>query len=251
MKTWKLALADGLSSAFALLGPLRSDPGCRVLMYHALGEEVPDDRQAQYSLAPNTFLRQMNSLANTQRSAVFALDDGVRLGSGIAITFDDGYRDTLTVAAPILAKLGFASTVFVTPGFVRSGDKRYLAPFELRELAAMPGVSIGAHGDSHCRLTECSDTELVRELTKSRTWLEDLLSMPVTTMSYPHGAVDGRVRDAAADAGYHLAACSRFGAQGRNLDPLLIPRTDIWAQDDSARFLAKVAGSWDWMGWRT
>jgi peptidoglycan/xylan/chitin deacetylase (PgdA/CDA1 family) len=249
MKAWKLALADGISTMFGLLGPLRGNRGCRVLMYHALGAEVPGDRQAQYSMSVDRFRVHMGSLAGSPNLPVLGLGEGVRAGSGVVITFDDGYRDTLTVAVPILTELAFPFTVFVTPGFTRSGDKRYLSAPELRELAMVPGVSIGAHGDSHCRLTECDDACLARELTESRAWLEDVLSRPVTTMSYPHGAVDQRVRAAAAAAGYELAACSRFGAHGSDGDPLLIARTDIWAQDDSARLLAKTAGAWDWMGW--
>jgi len=250
MKVWKLALADGISAMFGLLGPLRGNPGCRVLMYHALGAEVPGDRQAQYSLTADRFRQHMICLAELAGRPVLGLDDGVRAGFGVAITFDDGYRDALTVAAPLLAELAFPFTVFVTPGFTRSGDKRYLSPPELRELATVPGVSIGAHGNSHCRLTECDDADLARELTESRIWLEDVLARPVTTMSYPHGAVDGRVRAATAAAGYEFAACSRFGAHGSDGDPLRIARTDVWAQDDSARLLAKTAGAWDWMGWR-
>jgi peptidoglycan/xylan/chitin deacetylase (PgdA/CDA1 family) len=250
MKAWKLALADGVSAMFGLLGPLRGNPGCRVLMYHALGAQVPGDRQAQYSMAADRFRQHMRCLAGSPACPVFGLGEGIKAGSGVAITFDDGYRDTLEVAAPLLAELAFPFTVFVTPGFTRSGDKRYLGVPELRELATVPGASIGAHGNSHCRLTECNDADLSRELSESRAWLEEVLARPVTTMSYPHGAVDQRVRAAAAAAGYELAACSRFGAQRRGGDPLLIARTDIWAQDDRARLLAKTAGAWDWMGWR-
>lgn len=250
MKAWKLALGDGVSTMFRLLRPLRRNLGCRVLMYHALGAEVPGDRQAQYSMAADRFRQHMHCLAETPGRPILGLGEGVTAGSGVAITFDDGYRDTLTVAAPLLAELAFPFTVFVAPGFTRSGALRYLSVPELRELATVPGASIGAHGNSHCRLTECDDTELARELTESRAWLEDVLGRSVTTMSYPHGAVDGRVRAAAAAAGYEFAACSRFGAQRGGGDPLLIARTDIWAQDDRARLLAKTSGAWDWMGWR-
>lgn len=251
MKAWKLALADRFSSIYGLLGPLRGNPGCRILMYHALGGEVPGDRQAQYSMTAERFRQHITSLATSPGRQVLALDAGVRAGSGVVVTFDDGYRDTLTVAAPMLAERAFPFTVFVTPGFTRSGDKRYLSVPELRELATMPGASIGAHGNSHCRLTECNDVQLAGELAESRAWLEDVLARPIATMSYPHGAVDERVRAAVAAAGYEFAACSRFGAHRSDGDPLLISRTDVWAQDDRARFLAKTAGAWDWMGWRT
>lgn len=251
MMPWKAVIADGISTAFGLVRPLRGNPGCRVLMYHAVGSDVPDDSQGRYSIEPDRFRDHMRCLAASFGKAVVGLDDGLVAGAGVVVTFDDGYRDTLTVAAPILVELGFPFTVFVTPGFSRSGDGRYLSPAALGELAALPGVTIGAHGDTHCRLTGCDDADLARELAGSRAWLEDRLSRPVTTMSYPHGAVDGRVRAAAAAAGYEFAACSRFGAHRRGADPLLIARTDIWAQDNTARFTAKASGAWDWMGWRT
>jgi peptidoglycan/xylan/chitin deacetylase (PgdA/CDA1 family) len=249
MKAWKLAAADSVSAVFRLLAPLRGNPGCRVLMYHAVGSEVSGDRQGQYRIDAGRFRDHMHCLAESGRQPVAHLGDGIGAGAGLAITFDDGYLDTLTVAAPIMVDLGFPFTVFVTPDFVRSGEGRYLSPTALRDLAAQQGVTIGAHGNSHRRLTECGDAELTHELAGSRAWLEDALSRPVTTMSYPHGAVDDRVRAATAAAGYMLAACSRFGAHRQNDDRLLIARTDIWAQDDTTRLMAKVSGAWDWMGW--
>lgn len=251
MKAWKAALGGGVSAAFGLLQPWRGDAGCRVLMYHAIGSAVPEDAAGLYSMSPQRFREQMHWLAKQHAPAVTGLDQAVAAGSGIAITFDDGYGDLLTAAAPILVGCGFPFTVFVTPGFVSDPSGLYLTPADLRTLAALPGVTIGAHGNSHRRLTECSDAELIAELAGSRAWLEDAVAKPVTSMSYPHGAVDIRVRDAAAAAGYELAACSRFGAHRRDGDRLCVARTDIWAQDDARRFAAKVAGAWDWMKWLT
>ncbi len=36
----------------------------------------------------------------------------------VAITLDDGYRDTLTIAAPMLQRLGLPATVFLVPGIL-------------------------------------------------------------------------------------------------------------------------------------
>ena len=130
-----------------------------------------------------------------------------------------------------------------------SGDSRYLSIGGLKELARLPRVTIGAHGYSHRPLVECTDSELNSELSNSKAWLEEAIGSEVQVMSYPHGAVDARVRAAAADAGFKVAATSKFGAFKNTSDPLLIPRIDIWAQDPIERFRAKTLGRWDWMGW--
>jgi peptidoglycan/xylan/chitin deacetylase (PgdA/CDA1 family) len=247
MSGWKDVIAGSLCGAFRLTRGTRTTAAARVLMYHAVGTPIPDDAQGRYTITPERFRSHMDALVQNKVPVVdfpCAADQPQQ----IAITFDDGYRDTLEVAAPLMVERKLPFCVFVTPGFVRSGNGIYLSESGLRELAALPGAMIGAHGDSHCRLTECDDAKLKAELRDSRAWLEDVLGRAVTTMSYPHGAVDRRVRDAAAEAGYVFAACSVFGARRAGDDPLAIARTDIWASDDAAVLEAKLAGDWDWLG---
>ncbi len=251
MNAFKARLGDGISAAFALLAPLRQAAGCRVLMYHAVGGEVVGDTRRLYSIAPDRFADHVRCLADTFSALMIALEAGIAEGNGLGISFDDGYRDNLMIAAPLLVAAQLPFTIFVTPDFIASGRPQYLSQPELKELAALPGVSIGAHGRSHRRLTQCSDAELADELSGSKAWIEDLLGRPVTVMSYPHGAVDARVRAAAKAAGYRLAACSRFGAYHKGDDPFCVARTDVWAEDSTARLLAKARGHWDWLGWRT
>ena len=251
MNSLKALIAAGACSAFRLTRPLRSGRGFRVLMYHSVGADVIDDVQGLYNISPGLFRAHMEALASSHKARLASLENMDAQAGGIAVTFDDGYRNTLEVAAPVLSGLGIPFTAFVAPGFVSSGDSLYLSPAGLVELANVPGAIIGAHGYSHRRLTECDDAALASELAGSRAWLEDLLARPVTSMSYPHGAADERVRDAAARAGFRIAACSRFGSHIRGEDPLMVARTDVWAQDTESRFLDKLAGDWDWLGWRT
>lgn len=53
--------------------------------------------------------------------AVRRLTDGSLPPAAAAITFDDGYRDNLEVAAPILKHHGLPATLFVASGFIDGG----------------------------------------------------------------------------------------------------------------------------------
>jgi peptidoglycan/xylan/chitin deacetylase (PgdA/CDA1 family) len=53
--------------------------------------------------------------------AVRALREGTLPSRALSITFDDGYADNLTVAAPILRRHGMSATVFVASGYLDGG----------------------------------------------------------------------------------------------------------------------------------
>jgi len=172
-------------------------------------------------------------------------------GLEVAVTFDDGYKDNLYTAAPVLLKHRIPFTVFVTSSFVQRGQPEYLTESELKDLAALPGVAVGSHGATHARLAECDDRTLWRELVESRQYLEDVIGRPITAMSYPHGSASLRVRDAVKRAGYSLGACSRFDINRSGRDPLLLCRTEIVCADSERIFLQKLRGAWDWYRWRS
>ncbi len=235
----------------ALSGTCRAPQnGLRILMYHAVGGQADNDARGYYSITAERFARHMEILSQTAGVAVSPITQSAwEAGSAkVAITFDDGYRDNLRVAAPILLNYGMPFTVYVATRFVRERHPDFLSPEEVRELAALPGATIGAHGDTHVPLAGCEDSALAHELADSRAYLEDLTGCAVTTMSYPHGSVDRRVRDAVEVAGYDHAGCSHIGINRSPCDPLLLSRTTIFAQDDEHSFSRKLNGCWDWYG---
>lgn len=224
--------------------------GLRALLYHAVGSRLPEDPYGT-SLSAEMFAEHMAAIA-ARRGAWEPVPFG-RPAAGrrqLAITFDDGYRDTLTAAAPLLVRLGLPFAVFVTAGHVRAPSSLYLSPAELKELAALPGVLIGAHGDAHRPLDALGEEALRRELSESRKYLEDILGRAVTALSYPHGGVNRRVRDAAEEAGYVLGGTSRYGLNGPDRDPLLLCRTEVTAWDDREDVALKLDGHWDWFALR-
>ena len=247
--------ARTLADLNGLLRPGRIRPGFRVLLYHAVGTPLLYDTYGM-GISPRLFERHIKTLVThpyltpVSFAAAELTPPPTTPPAQVAVTFDDGYKDNLQVAAPILLRYGIPFTVFVTSSYIQSGSPDYMTPRELQALAALPGVTIGAHGVTHARLTECRDKTLRHELLASRCYLEDVTGQPVTTLAYPHGATNRRVCEAAREAGYTHGGCSRFDINGPDRDPLLLCRCEIWASDSMRVFRQKLRGDWDWYRWR-
>jgi len=250
---WKRIVARTISEVSAWRKETRGfRPGFRILLYHAVGTRLNYDPYG-ISIQPDLFERYITILAEARWLRVVDLLGGQNRNSRlqVAVTFDDGYKDNLTVAAPILLKHKIPFAVFVTSSFVQGGSSLYLDRAELLELAALPGVTIGSHGATHLPLAKCDDKALWQELDGSRRSLEDMLGKSVTVVAYPHGSVNRRVRDVARRAGYTLGVCSRFDINGNSRDPLLLCRTEVVAADSERIFRQKLEGAWDWRRWRS
>lgn len=225
--------------------------GARILLYHAVGTPLEKDTYG-ISIDPSNFSRHLQTLADDPALDVVPFSEMSPTSdrTNVVLTFDDGYLDTLRTAAPILLDFGIPFTVFVTSGFLDRGHPEYLTVDDLRELATQNGVTIGSHGVTHSLLTKCDADQLRNELVGSRERLEEIIGVPVRSISYPHGDVDERVRTAAIAAGYSSGMCSRFDINRPGRDPMLLCRCEIVADDDLKIFRQKVHGAWDWYRWR-
>ena len=72
----------------------------------------------------------------------------------VVLTFDDGYKDNLTVALPVLKKYGARATIFVNPAYVSpqsdaEGDWGFMTWDEVGEAAASGVFDIQAHTMTH------------------------------------------------------------------------------------------------------
>ena len=223
----------------------------RVLMYHSVvnDADLASQKSDIYSISETYFSSHVDFLAQNYNSAdrkIVSLEDS--FSSGVSITFDDGYKDTLTIAAQLLCKNNLPFHVFVTPANVISGDNKYLSEAELVTLSKLPGATIGAHGFSHQHLNNLQAAEINEELKSSKEWLENLTQTNISTMSYPHGAFNSQVQEIAASVGYLYAATSSWGCYQVGVKPLEIPRIDIWNLDNETALRQKLNGQWDWIG---
>jgi peptidoglycan/xylan/chitin deacetylase (PgdA/CDA1 family) len=191
-----------------------------ILMYHRIGSSSARTPMMTRALTVPTavFGAQMRWLerngfrAITQAQLFDALEHGTQLPARpVMITFDDGYRDVLWNAAPILARLHLPATAYVITGRVSGPDSSFLTWPDLRALERHR-IMIGSHTVDHLELTGLSDAAALQELTASRRALEAHLHHPVQWFSYPAGRNSPHVRALVAKAGYVLAVTTNRGA---------------------------------------
>jgi peptidoglycan/xylan/chitin deacetylase (PgdA/CDA1 family) len=103
----------------------------------------------------------------------------------VALTFDDGYREQLSIAR-YLAKRGIKATFFVITGLREFMGRRLLRPSEIKEIASM-GHEIGSHTVTHIDMVRAPEDVLRRELVESKKYLSELLNNEVTSFAYPYG----------------------------------------------------------------
>ena len=206
------AVAGGLihwSGAGRVYEAARRPTGAIVLMYHSISDGSADAHVDPANRLPlAAFERQMAFLAEHRKVlSLSALVDQVSRGESppagsVCITFDDGYLDNLTVAAPVLAKYSFPATLYLATGYVQrsepqwadvlhslwlrrtvhrlnlpelglpSGDLSFAAP----AAAARKLLHRGLLGAEHVQRTQCL-TEIERQLKPAGT-------MPRLTMNW-------------------------------------------------------------------
>jgi peptidoglycan/xylan/chitin deacetylase (PgdA/CDA1 family) len=235
----------------------------RVLMYHKVND-FPNNRM---SMPTGLFDEQMAQLGELGYTVV-DLDAVVAHYTerrplperAVLITFDDGYRDNLLNAAPVLRKHGYPAVQFVPIAYVgdrlplpheeRSAAHGLLNPTvdwdEIAELENL-GVRIESHGIAHRPLADLELDEAAREITISKLRLEEKLGRPVRAFSYVKGS-EAHYKQVhvslVRQAGYDVAFTAVSGANSPSSDPLQLRRYNVEPYS-SRTFELVLAGACD------
>ncbi|RBY74861.1 polysaccharide deacetylase family protein [Blastococcus sp. TF02-09] len=216
-------------------------------MYHSVSPATTPDPNL-LRVHPDRLHAQLRALTRmglrgvSLRELVRARDrgEGARL---VALTFDDGYRDFLEHAVPVLDRHGMTGTVYVVTGRLggeNEWDEGPRLPLmnadEVRAVAAA-GHEVGSHSTSHAHLAGLDPAALREEVTGSRLALEEVLGGPVDGFCYPYGDFDEAAARAARDAGYDHACVTRDYSVA---DRFTIPRFYVGQQDTGPRLAAKL-----------
>jgi peptidoglycan/xylan/chitin deacetylase (PgdA/CDA1 family) len=204
--------------AVTLVTPARLQQGVWVpiLLYHYVRVAPPSDRVGvNLSVTPPTFAKQMHYLRDHGFTTMTMrqLDDALLQHRPLpprplVLTFDDGYRDFYTAAAPVMRELGITATEYIPTELV--GRPNYMTWAQIQELDAQ-GFEMGAHSEFHVDLTHLSQARLQLEIEGCKAQLESHLGHPVVDFAYPYGKFDPVVEAEVRSVGFWSATTTVQG----------------------------------------
>jgi peptidoglycan/xylan/chitin deacetylase (PgdA/CDA1 family) len=191
-----------------------------ILMYHSIADDDEIGVHPYYrtSTSPQVFAQHMGYLHDqgyktiNLADAVGLLQNNPSTRKCAVITFDDGYGDFYKHAFPILNHHGFTATVFLPTDYIGSARMRFnkrecLTWAEVRELREH-GIRFGSHTVTHPQLRTLDDNGINRELSESKSTIEDKLGGSVDSFSYPYAFPEGsnsftqKLRNTLVNCGY-------------------------------------------------
>ncbi|HYM13347.1 MAG TPA: polysaccharide deacetylase family protein [Bryobacterales bacterium] len=203
-----------------------------ILTYHSL-----DDSGSVISVRPELFARQMEALAAAGLRVVPLAELRSAPAPAVALTFDDGFQNFATVAAPVLARHGFPATVFLVTDYCggwndwpsqRAGIPRLplLSWPQIADLSRA-GIEFGAHTATHPDLAKLDEAAAREEILSSKRRVEDSAGRPAQSFAYPYGSMNEPARRLVAE--HFTAGCSaRLGWVTEASPPEALERLDVY-----------------------
>jgi peptidoglycan/xylan/chitin deacetylase (PgdA/CDA1 family) len=180
------------------------------LNYHDFsGTKITTYRESKYTVDFRQFIKQLDLLSNYENvELIKILLQQEHTLFNYSLTFDDGYKSCLYIAEE-LAKRSVKGTFFIIRDRTISNNK-YLSTSDLKELDLL-GMEVGSHTCTHKHMNRLENLELKLELRDSKNFIEDVLSKPVYSISFPGGHCGQREFEAAKNEGYLLYRTSFVG----------------------------------------
>jgi len=225
-----------------------------ILMYHSIQSMPKSTIMRSLHVPPRRFWIQMWLLdmlgykGLSMRELIPYLK-GEKIGKVVGITFDDGYKNNLINAAPILKKFNFSATCYLVShriGTSNSWDLNkgitqnpLMTQSEINEWLRL-GLDIGAHSQTHPSLKELSELQSQNEIFNCKTELEKMFKVPIKDFCYPFGRFNESLVNMTKMAGYTTAVSMNRGRATIQSNMLTLPRIPVTHHTLPYLFLAKI-----------
>lgn len=203
-----------------------------ILTYHSISSD-----RSLVSINSDAFEKQIIFLKNRGYETINFDQLNVAKSKSIIITFDDGYKDNLLTALPILKKYGFKATCFVISNFIGKTNiwdnkkpnyikKELMTSLDINEWVKN-GMLIGSHSHNHNNLTKLDDNDLMLELAYSKELLENIISKKISYFSYPYGKINKFVCNKVKKLYSHAVTTNRSRFIPSRHQNHILPRIDM------------------------
>ena len=170
----------------------------------------------------------------------------------LLLTFDDGYRDNLDNASPLLEKYGFRAQIFLLANFdiqnnvwdaSETEPSHDIISGKERQKWLSSAFEIGSHGFSHDKITKMSTDQAFLELSESKMSLEKEFDQAINVFAFTYGDTDSKSAALAEAAGYQYAVNTDHGGFRIEESPYEIFRANIFP-DETNYSLWKKTSRW-------
>jgi len=194
-------------------------------------------------------LRRLGMRGVSMSEGLSRLQSGPGRSPEVVLTFDDGYRNTLTAALPVLRRHGFKATCFLVSGLMGGhnawddgiGEGRTeLMTVEDVEAWLAAGMEIGSHSCTHPRLQMLDEPAAAAEIFESRAALQKMFGVIVDHFAYPFGGFTPATIKLVRRCGYVSAVTTQPGTARGDDAIYQLPRLLVDGERGLGRFLLQV-----------
>ena len=208
----------------------RLAPGSMVLLYHRIAES--DSDPWSLCVRPRHFAEHLEVLRGriAPLTEISGSSESARAGGSFALTFDDGYAETLHTALPLLERHDAPATVFVATGGVEDGR-----PFwwdEIVTLTESQGASV--QRGLHALLGELDGASREVQLVELRAWAGAATAAPAPARALNREEIVRLASTGLVEIGAHTVSHPKLAA--------LPPAAQEREIHDSRDFLAAIVG---------
>ena len=243
--------------------------GKLVLMFHGVASKKSS--KVPKNLQPHIDIAEFESIVKWIKSRfkfIKPADLFDSNSSGMLLTFDDGFDNNFKNVLPILNKYEIPALFFITtqhisnpnkwlhfieekiesntfkkssiPKVLRSDFFNGISEENLFKMSKNKLVTIGSHTITHPLLSQCSKSEIKKEIFESKEYLEMLIGKSVDYFAYPSGDYNEEVINQVIACGYRagfgIDTIKNFGFPSHE-----IPRVGIYSNNISY-LSAKLSG---------